>query len=158
MSVSIKQKNPGWIDRLRKLFKRQSGREVAIGYPKGQDGLSSPHYDSGASIIDVAIWNNFGTENIPRRPFMDNAGPALQKMWNKLQRQMQAKIQAGQLSEETLMKTAALMGETEVRKAIDALDSPPNSPVTIAAKKSSKPLIDSGDMRKYVKGVVRDKS
>lgn len=70
----------------------------------------------------------------------------------------QKRINSGEISEETIMKAAALKGEAIVRLEIDAIKEPPNAPATIKAKKSSKPLIDSGDMRKYVKGVVRDKS
>lgn len=158
VSVKIKQKNPGWLDAFKSRLLKQCKQEVAVGYPKGEQELGAPWYDSGASILQVAVYNNFGTENIPARPFMANAAPKLQEMWLKLQKDAQPAINAGKLTEEEVMKTAALQGETIVRQAIDALKAPPNSPETIARKKSSKPLIDSGDMRKYVKGVVRPKS
>lgn len=153
----VQQKNPRWIEQLTKRLKKESTKEVAIGFPRGEES-AAPHYDNGASILDVAIYNNFGTARIPRRPFMDNASTKLQKMWKKLLSQAQKRLNAGEISEETVMKTAALQGEAIVRAEIDAVDSPPNAPSTIAAKKSAKPLIDSGDMRKYVKGIVRAKS
>lgn len=160
MEITVKttRSNPGWMDKLKRTFAEQTGKEVAVGFPKGEAGVGNPHYDSGASILEVAIYNNFGTERgIPPRPFMNNAEPALNEMWARLSKEAQPKINSGAISEETVMKAAGLQGETLVRKAIDELMEPPNSPKTVLRKKSAKPLIDSGDMRKYVTSVTRSK-
>ena len=160
MTVAVNQKSPGWTEKFKQMLKRQSGREVAVGFPKGTNNIASPHYENGASILDVAIWNNFGTtRGIPERPFMTNAAPRLHKMFNKMVKDTQKAVNAGRISEETVLKAAALEGEAIVRQAIDAIVKPPNAPQTLKRKKSSsKPLIDSGAMRKYVKGVVRGRT
>lgn len=130
-------------------------REVAIGFPKGEGNIANPWYENGASILDVAIWNNFGTRYTPRRPFMDLAAPKLQEMWKDLLVATQQKIREGKISHDSVLHVAALRGESIVRAEIDSNIPPPNSPETIARKKSDHTLIDTGDMRKHVKGVVR---
>jgi hypothetical protein len=155
MSVTIKRKNPKWIDDYSKFFAEQTGREVAVGLPKEAPNIVTPHYDNGASILDVALGNNFGTEKIPRRPFMDNASPKLQKMWKKL---LERGFPTRKAALERFLKTAALQAEVIVRAELDATNEPPNAPQTVKAKGSSKPLIDSGDLRKYIQAVVRDKT
>ena len=159
MSITVKttQKNPGWVEKLKARMSKQSKREVAVGYPRGESGVGNPHYDTGASILEVAIWNNFGTSRIPPRPFMENSSAPLQEMWKKMCKDAQKRINAGEISEETVCKAAALKGESIIRNEIDAIMEPPNSPQTIKRKGSAKPLIDSGDMRKFVKGIVRNK-
>lgn len=158
MSVTVQHKNPRWTEKFKMRLKKQTTKEVAIGYPTGENNVAAPHYENGASILEVAIYNNFGTAKIPRRPFMDNAAPSLQKMWKELLKKAHARLNKGEISIEIVMKAAALQGESVVRTEIDAIVDPPNAPQTIARKKSDKPLIDSGDMRKYVKGVVREKT
>lgn len=157
MGVKIDHKNPKWIEQFKMRLKKQCDKEVAVGFPAGKDGIASPHYENGASILEVAVWNNFGTEDIPARPFMDNAAPKLQKAFKKLCTETQKDVNSGKISPETVLKTAALQSEGIIRNEITDGEYAPNAPSTVAEKKSSKPLIDSGDMRKYVTGVVRGK-
>lgn len=152
------QSNPRWIETLKLRLKQCDGKEVAVGYPRGKEGVGNPHYKSGASILQVAIWNNFGTENIPRRAFMELAAANMQPKYRKLLRDAVKRINAGEIKIETILKASGAMGEAEVRKAIDDGGWNPNSPETTARKGSEVPLIDSGDMRKYVTSVLREKS
>ena len=157
MGVKIDHKNPKWIEQFKMRLKKQCDKEVAVGFPAGKDGIASPHYENGASILEVAVWNNFGTEDIPARPFMDNAAPKLQKAFKKLCAETQKDVNSGKISPETVLKTAGLQSEAIVRTEIMEGDYAPNTEATRKAKGSSRPLIDSGDMRKYVTSVVRDK-
>ena len=157
MSVSFKQKNPEWIEKL-KLRYRMEPIEAAVGYPRGKEGVSNPHYEDGASILEVAIWNNFGAKNIPRRAFMELAAKKMQPKFRKMMREAVKKINAGELDLKTVLKAAAQMGESEIRDAITNGDWPPNSEETIRRKGSERPLIDSGDMRKYVTSDLRPRT
>lgn len=53
----------------------------------------------------------------------------------------------GTASVDGVLTKLGIMGQGDVQAEITALTSPPNSPVTIALKGSSKPLIDTGEMR-----------
>lgn len=157
ITAKTERKNPQFFEKLQLRLKKAGTKEVAVGFPRGTD-TANAHYDNGASIVDVATWNNFGTDRTPRRPFMDNAAPDLQKDWKTLCAKAAKRLNAGELNEDTILKAGGLQAEATVRKHIDAITSPPNSPETIQRKKSAKPLIDSGDMRKYVTSIVRPKT
>jgi len=156
VDIQLIRKNPNWLNDLKMKLLGQTTTEVAIGFPKGQNSANA-HYKNGQSILNVAIMNNFGTDTIPRRPFMEQSAPKLQEMWKKLQEKEQKNIQQGTTTIEAVMKTASVLGVAIVQQEISAGDFAPNAPETIKQKKSDKPLIDSGDMRKYVAGVVRQK-
>ena len=154
MGATFKQKNPKWIEKLKMRYK-QEPLEAAVGYPRGKDGVGNAHYENGASILQVAIWNNFGTDKIPRRAFMELAAKNMQKKYKKLMKEAVKRINSGELTIKSVLKTAAQMGEAEVKKAITDGDWAPNSPATMVKKNSERPLIDTGDMRKYVTSDVR---
>ena len=154
MGTGFRQKNPEWIEKLKLRYKREP-LEAAVGYPVGKEGLANPHYKNGPSILEVAIWNNFGTRDIPRRAFMELAAERMRPKFKKMLRDAVKKINSGELDLKTVLKAAAQMGEAELRKAITDGDWPPNSPETVRRKKSERPLIDTGDMRKYVTSDVR---
>lgn len=158
MTAIFKQKNPRWIEKLKLRLQQAGGKEVAVGYPKGKEGVGNAHYDSGASILQVAIWNNFGTESIPRRAFMELAATTMQPQFKEMLKKAIKRLNAGEIKIETVLKAAGHMGEAEVRKAIDDGGWDPNSPETMARKGSEVPLIDSGDMRKYATHIIRERS
>lgn len=176
MLMQVKQKNPKWIEKL-KLRYKQEPLEAAVGYPVGKDGIAAAHYPtnqsgayksrknkskpmkpplgSGPSILEVAIWNNFGTETTPRRAFMELAAKNMQPKFKEMMKKAVKRINSGEITLKQVLKQAAQMGEAEVRKAIMEGDWPGNSPETVAEKQSETPLMDSGDMRKYVTSDVR---
>lgn len=55
--VRTKQKNPGWLDKLLKRYAEES--VLALGFPVGTNGVSA-RYPEGASVLMVAMVNNFG--------------------------------------------------------------------------------------------------
>lgn len=157
ISAKVEHKNPKFYEQLKLRMKNSATHEAAVGFPAGKNSVTNPHYDNGASIVEVAIWNNFGTDRIPRRPFMDDAAPKMQKEYKKILKSAMKRVNAGETTLQAVLKAAALKSEAIVREQITTGQYVPNAPATIAAKKSSKPLIDSGDMNKYVTSVVRKK-
>lgn len=154
-TISMTQKDAGFWDKLKARIKKAPDMECAVGFPVGKASVGAPHYDDGKSIIQVAIENNFGTKRIPRRPFMDMATPKIQKKYKKRLASLQKRINSGKLDYKAVLQVCGLEAESEIRLTIDTGTFKPNSPETIKKKKSSKPLIDTGDMRKYVTHVVR---
>ena len=141
---------------MKKLVK-DSGMECAVGYPVDASGLGTPEaaYDGKASIIQVAIWNNYGVEGNPGRPFMDLASKTMQTTYKDMMRQLGPKLMKGEASIEKVLDVIGLKAEDDVRKAIMDGDWSPNSPATIARKKSNRPLVDTGTMRNRVTHKVR---
>ena len=112
--------------------------------------LGNERYDDAnrTPVAQVAYWNEFGTEDIPQRPFARQGNA-------HIERGMGEQIRIG-IDPERMVIDRALanrLGEYaagEWQQSITDLREPPNAPRTIKAKGSSNPLIDSGRMRKAV--------
>lgn len=159
VNVKIKEKNPGAYTALKKRLEQISRKRVVAGFPKGK--LNNPHYEPhddkpGPSIIDVAIWNNFGID-VPRRDFMTPASQEWQKYFQQMAEGQQDDIISGKLNIDTFLNLMGQAGAEFISEAIVKLRTPPNSPATIKKKKSSNPLVDSGDLSKAATYKIRIK-
>lgn len=152
----FKHKNPGWLPRVVGAYKTVAGKEIACGFPRQKQNA----YPDGTPVAEIAARNCYGM-GIPQRDFMTHALPDIEEktkpILNLIARVIgkpnsQAKIN-------TLSENAGQVGAQCIKDSI--LDSDayqPNSPETIAKKKSSKPLIDTSHMLTSATHVVRDKS
>jgi hypothetical protein len=110
--------------------------------------------DTGAAltVADIATFHEFGTATIPQRSFIrawydedkDFIAATLQKQMGL--------VVAGKITSEVASERIALAFEGRVKQRISRGIPPPNAPSTIAAKGSSKPLIDTGQLRAAVRG------
>ena len=95
-SPSIFRKNPEWDKRLVKMLKKGT-REIAVGFPRGEATTSDRYPEhgekEGPTVLQVAIWNNYGTRRIPARPFMQQAVPRVIKVVNRLVRAQVKKLE-----------------------------------------------------------------
>lgn len=151
------------VDKMASIYKKlvqESGMECAVGFPTNDQGLATPEaaYDGHASIIQVALWNNYGTDRIPSRPFMDLAAKDMQEVYKKGMKELGPKIVSGQASIEKVLDVLGLQAEECVRRSIMDGEWQANAPATIARKKSDRPLVDTGTMRNRVTHSVRRKS
>lgn len=149
VEIRRKQHKPGLLEKLGRMF--TGPKQVKVGFPAGE---------SSAGNIQKAIWNHFGTRGgasgggwggpIPERPFLANA---MRDNKGKYRDGMQTAARAilrGDYDNRTALQRLGILAQGDVQSEITALSSPPNSPVTIALKGSSNPLIDSGEMRQSV--------
>jgi hypothetical protein len=135
-----------------------SGSYVLVGFQEGTVTKSQTkdkrRKKAGLSIPQIAAQNEFGTRIIPARPFMRPAFDENREKLNKAIAGEYTKITEGR---STVKKSLSLLGEFMVGKIkmkIRSIQTPPNSPRTIAEKKSSKPLIDFGQMIQSVQSKV----
>ena len=150
ISVKTVQKNPEFLKELKKRAQEIARKKIAVGFPKGR--LNAPHYEPegnepGPSIIDVAIWNNFGL-GVPRRDFMTPATQKWETYCEETVESLKEDIIAGNINIDDVLGILGQKGADLISDEIIALREPPNSPATIERKKSSNPLVDSGDMSK----------
>ncbi len=137
--------------------------EVRIGYQKKQgtgkqqdEGDTSEKKKPPADLIDIAMWNEFGTENIPSRPFMrdsvDKHIPAIEHM---------LKAQEGALlngaSARKVLETVGVFQKDLMQTEIEQGDFVANAEATIKRKGSDKPLIDTGQMKNSVNFWIQKK-
>lgn len=131
--------------------------KVKVGFPAGA---------SLAGSIQKAIWNEFGTRGgasgggwggpIPERPFMRNAMRDNEGAYKDAMAKSASKILRGQTAIGTVLHKLGNLAQGHIQGEITSLSSPPNSPVTIARKGSSNPLIDTEEMRQAVTWKVED--
>jgi HK97 gp10 family phage protein len=126
-----------------------------------QEGTKTPgirrrgnQQPAGKNVAQYAAENEFGTQKIPQRSFMRSAfDQNLDKIEAMLVTQLRLVTDGQTLI--TALKIVGTMVQDLVKQKINSITFPPNSPMTIALKKSSKPLIDFGTMFASVRYVVR---
>jgi len=123
-------------------------KKVKVGLPKGK---------VSESIIDIGIWNHFGTSRgIPERPFLTNAMRDNRSKYRDSMRTAAKLILLGQASMGAVLSKLGIMAVGDIQSEITSLNSPPNAPSTVKKKGSSNPLIDTGQLRASITWVVED--
>lgn len=104
--------------------------------------------DSKTTNADIGAYNQFGTSDIPARPFLDIG------VMNGVDEYDQALNEREHEDLEDALKTIGVFAQGAVQQYMTDLQSPPNAPSTIKKKGSSNPLIDTGELRSSIKWVV----
>lgn len=105
-----------------------------------------PRQEGEATNATIAAAHEFGTDTIERRPFL---APALEKGQPEigdLQAQLIGKVFDGSMSAEQALGVLGEKGVALVRAEITSSPPPALHPDTIAAKGSSRTLVDTGQM------------
>lgn len=157
MADVVDDKNFGWNE-IEKEMRKFSKSSILVGFQEGtktrKEIKGERIKEGGLSIPEIAASNEFGDGKIPPRPFMstsfdENRG----KIVNIVGRQI-ARIEGGSRKASFALDVIGLSLVTMIQTKIDQIVTPPNSPVTIKLKGSSKPLIDFGQMRQSVRHKV----
>lgn len=143
------------------------GSHAAVGFPGDAPKSKQSREGKGMNNIQVALANEFGSPpgvlpRVPARPFMRQTfGPGMKRR-DLVQggQRLLGMISEGKMSTKIALERWGTMGSSAVKDEITSPGTPfaPNAPFTIAKKKSSHPLIDTGVMRAAVTHKVRMKS
>lgn len=140
------------IDRGLREFIRQMQiakvTEVVVGVHQGDS-------NDGQQIAEYAAYNEFGTENIPERSFMRSA---FDENLSSIKQDMDARygqVTRGEINVKDALGLVGLRHQDQIKNKIDTNIPPPNAPATIAAKGSSRTLIDTGAMKNSIHYIVR---
>lgn len=112
----------------------------------------SKEYADGTTVADVAAWNEYGVPGkIPARPFvggyLEEKRPAIQELLKRLA----AGVAAGTYSaEEAAERAGSTLAGGMKKRIAEGSAFTPNAPSTVARKGSSKPLIDTGQLRSAI--------
>lgn len=131
-------------DKLAKALSDIGGKmtgSVRVGF------LEGANYPDGTPVAAVAFWNEFGTLNIPPRPFFRTTIDEKSSAWGGrlAKAATHYDYDGGQVLE--------LMGQTmaeDIQQSINGWTDPGNAQSTIDKKGFDKPLIDTGDMLRSV--------
>ena len=147
--ANVQDINRGWKGIVREL-ERAKGLEVAVGILEGSQ-------NEGTSIAEYASYNEFGTEDIPSRPFM-----AMSFDENLAEINSDFKKQGDQMLQGKKTANAALtvIGQKHAGRIQTTITGrnilPRLADSTVRAKKgSTKTLVDSGAMANAVHISIR---
>lgn len=150
--MAVIDRDLGW-KAIKRELERAKGREVAVGILQGS-------VDSeGASIAEYATYNEFGTDDVPSRPFMamsfDENKADIEADFN---RQSKAIVEGKRTADQALtvigQKHAARVQNTITGRDI----TPKLADSTIKAKGSTKTLVDTGAMTNAVQIELRGRT
>ena len=112
--------------------------------------------DRGARVIDIATWNEFGTDRIPARSFVrawfDGAEGQLREDLVTL---MQSVV-SGKRTREQILEILGQVAVGGMQARIAQHIDPPNAASTVKRKGSSTPLIDTGALRSSITYDVKE--
>lgn len=155
MTSYLKVDDKKWR-KLKAEIPRVRGAQVTVGV-QSDAGASQ----DGTPIAAYAAYNEFGTGGggwggpIPARPFMGSTFDERRSAWGKGADIAIDRALTGLQSFETGLKQLGELAQRDIQDKILALDSPPNSAVTVELKGSSNPLIDTGAMRQSIRYEVK---
>lgn len=152
MSQTFKYRDLGAKKKMA-AFKELSELAVVVGYPgDGPMHASADGEKSNFTVAQLAVVHEFGSpvNNVPARPFMQ------QTWWRNRHETKKKSLMAFYMaitahwSPKQALQNLGLFYEDKVRDTIDNGYFRPLKQATIEAKGSSKPLIDTGDLRRRV--------
>lgn len=149
MSASVRVKDNGLDRRLKEL--KGIGGKVAIGVLGSTAGKSH----GATTLYDVAAANEFGTSSIPERSFLRDTIDANRAKVVAFCAKQGAEVVRGKISNATALERIGAFVQGLIQARIAAGIAPANKQSTIDAKGSSKPLIDSGQLRSSITFEVR---
>lgn len=142
--IRISDTDPGFHAMLASL-RSLEGKNLKVGVLP-----SAGRNSEGVDLVDVAVWNEFGTRHIPARPFMRIAADKNENKWNRYAERC---VDAALKNRANINNAVHLLGEqvkSDVQRVIGSRELPANKASTIRRKGSSAPLIDHGDLRRSI--------
>jgi hypothetical protein len=150
------QTNPNWLQRLQRRYS-DAPKIVKVGFPEGTEAVTVS-YTNGTRVVDVAVGNEYGTDNVPARPFIALSSGDITNQCAPILEQSAAALNNNNTQQyDQLLDAAGSVAAGIVKQQITDLRSPPNAQSTIERKGSSNPLIDTGLMRQTVTYKIVDK-
>lgn len=130
-------------ERFKKIIHQYSHAYVTIGVHEGAGS-----YDNGVSVVEVALWNEFGTETTPSRSFIRSTMDDKEQVINQWRDEMIANILFKQWTVEKALEAMGFRIQLLIQNKIKSNVPPALADSTMRAKiKKGRPavtLIDSG--------------
>lgn len=161
----IRDIDRGWKKLLREALRRGAYVEVGILGPKAltakghapaprgmkkRDKRPAAPAGARATVADVATFLHEGTSTIPARPFISGWFDENREANRRFARKLAEQRLLGADTYEGSLKKMGAYAQGGIQKRMAAGWAPPNADSTIARKGSSKPLINTGQLRSSV--------
>ena len=131
---------------IKKLFSRLEKGTVDVGILAGE----GKHEDSDLTVAEVGFYHEFGTVRSPERSFIRSTINGQAKDIKKVARAQYAKVLNGNATIEQGLGILGAYTAGLIQETFTSNDWTPNTERTIRAKGSSKPLINTGQLRQSI--------
>ena len=101
---------------LRELKKLEYKPYVKIGYPAEKASTNKDHGESDfVTVLEVAIWSEFGTVHMPERSFIRASFDQNRKKYEKLNKELLVKIYSGKMTVEKALDILGFTIENDIK-------------------------------------------
>jgi phage gpG-like protein len=154
--MSVQDRDLGFKKILNNLPKLHKKVKVGV---QGSDATEAKENSDGETIegltvVDVATFHEFGTENVPQRSFLGDTIDKNKGRYFAIMEKMKTQVLTGQMDVDKALSIIGLEIASNAKERIKAGIAPKLDDQTIAKKGSSTPLIDSGQLRQSITFVV----
>jgi len=151
--MAVTDRDLGW-KAIKREVERAQRREVAVGILQGSND------SEGTSIAEYATYNEFGTEDVPSRPFMAMSFDENVAAINSDFQRQSKRLVTGEVTAEQALTIIGQKHAGRIQNTITGRNIlPALAPSTIAAKKgSTKTLVDTGAMANAVQIEIRGRT
>ena len=139
MSVEVKLIDHGFDNIIRQALKLD-GKGVKVGIRRGKGS------HDGTDMLDIAVYNHFGTSTIPARPFISDCVEKNAGQIQEAQKRLVYRVYQGGLSADGALAQLGAWYVNVQKGHILHGGWTPNAPATIKRKGSNKPLVDTGQL------------
>ena len=139
MSVEVKLIDHGFDNIIRQALKLD-GKGVKVGIRRGKGS------HDGTDMLDIAVYNHFGTATIPARPFVSDCAEKNAGQIKEAQKRLVYRVYQGSLSADGALAQLGAWYVNVQKGHILHGGWTPNAPATIKRKGLNKPLVDTGQL------------
>ena len=138
--------------RILREMKKAANLAVEVGVQAGETTQ-----DGKTDLATIAAIHEFGTDNIPSRPFTRESFDQHVNELDKFMQGIGGRIIVNRISASQGLNLVGQKMTGIIQKKI--VDGPwaPNAPATVKQKGSDRPLIDTGHLRQSIRHVVKPK-
>jgi hypothetical protein len=139
MSVEVKLIDHGF-DKIIQQALKLDGKGVKVGIRRGKGS------HDGTDMLDIAVYNHFGTATIPARPFVSDCAEKNAGQIQEAQKRLVYRVYQGGLSADGALAELGAWYVNVQKGHILHGGWTPNAPATVKCKGSNKPLVDTGQL------------
>ena len=139
MSVEVKLIDHGFDNIIRQALKLD-GKGVKVGIRRGKGS------HDGTDMLDIAVYNHFGTATIPARPFVSDCAEKNAGQIQEVQKRLVYRVYQGGLSADGALAQLGAWYVNVQKGHILHGGWTPNAPATVKRKGSNRPLVDTGQL------------
>jgi len=139
MSVEVKLIDHGF-DKIIQQALKLDGKGVKVGIRRGKGSHDS------TDMLDIAVYNHFGTATIPARPFVSDCAEKNAGQIQEAQKRLVYRVYQGGLSADGALAELGAWYVNVQKGHILHGGWTPNALATIKRKGSNRPLVDTGQL------------